>query len=362
MSNNQEIQMLEMEQALHTYVLDPWSADHSGRPNSAITQLAYDRVKHPEQRLDTYRTGMDIIPAYFLPSRLLSVIIRSKLAASFKSQETAQRMIDSYKDRPASRSDDTPLLEKISEIIDTRVTISLVDTHAEFSGGFKLLAALSAALAKRKYHRLNQAIISNTMTREALGGKPVAKVASPIAHVVWVNPDTDSYERLIKNQDLDDKSANLIKQAAAYANAGAMRELKKARKRGGVLQWAPFSSAVIREYASNGDLSKLKTPPLPSQVPGLLSRSRYALPVGYWDDYSSGEIKWAIGNLIDRDAIDVEDRRIRDGIYTERTIGELCTILAELSRVPVENSGKIFEIAPHRIDASHISVYTHFSR
>ena len=131
-----------------------------------------------------------------------------------------------------------------------------------------------------------------------------------------------------------------------------MRELKTARLLGGILQWAPFSSAVIREYDGAGKLVRLQTPPMPSQVPGLLARSRYALPVGYWDDKQQGEVRWSIGDLIDRDSIDVRSRRIRDGMYLERTIGELCTILAELSGVPVEHAGKVFEVSAHHIDTS----------
>ena len=82
---------------------------------SVIEQLKYDRDLYPEQRIDTYKTEINKLPPrYLLPDRLLSIIIRSKLAASLGSKETANRMVDSFRDRPASKTDDTPLLEKIS--------------------------------------------------------------------------------------------------------------------------------------------------------------------------------------------------------------------------------------------------------
>lgn len=359
MTNNQEFdnssnKLLEMEQALHQYVLGPWSADHAGRPGSPIRQLEYDRDKYPEQRLDTYRTPIKTLPTYLLPSRLLSVVIGSKLAKSFESDDTARQMVDSFKNRPASRTDDTPLLTKVSEIINNGETVSLIDSHAEFTGGLKLLAAISVALQDRRLVRRNTAIISNTMTREKLGDKTATQLAEPITSVIWVNPDTESYENVINSQHLDEPTAALIKAAGLKANAGAMRELKRARDKGGILQWAPFSSEVKRILDSGGNLHSLKAPTLPAQVPGLLARTRYSLPGAYWVDYEAQEVRWSVGELIDRDSIDVESRKVRDGIYVERAIGELCTMLAELSGVPVEQSGKVFGISTHQIDSAHL--------
>lgn len=342
-----------MEEALHRYVLGPWSADHAGRPGAAIQQLEYDRERYPEQRIETYLTPINKLPpSYLLPDRLLRIIIRSKLAGSLGSKETASHMIDSFRDRPTSKTDSTPLLDKLSSLFDSGETVSLLDTHADFTGGLKLLAAISTALGKRRYFELNHAIISKTMAREKIYGKPVGKVATPVASVVWVIPDTDSYERLVANHGLDEPDARLVKAAAEKVNAGAMRELAQARKQGGFLQWAPFSSAVVPEHDSNNRLVKLKAPSVPAQVPGLLARSRYALTAGYWQDPGSGAVKWSVGDLIDRDSIDVKPRRVRDGVYLERAIGDLCTILADLSGVPVEYSSKVFETSSHHVDTS----------
>jgi hypothetical protein len=354
MPDNQEFgNLLKMEEALHHYVLGPWSSDHESRPGSAIRQVEYDRDKYLEQRLDTYRTPIKIVPTYLLPSRLLSVMIEYKLAKSFRSDDTARRMVGSFRNRPASRTDDTPLLTKVSQIIDKGETLNFIDSHAEFTGGQKLLAAISAALPNRRYVRRNTTIISNTMTRERLGDKTVAQLVEPVSSIVWVNPDTESYENLIDSQHLDEETAALIKAAGQKANAGAMRELKKARDKGGILQWAPFSSEVKRVLDSDGNLQSLKAPTLPSQAPGLLARSRYTLTGAYWVDYEAREVRWSVGELIDRDSIDVESRKVRDGIYVERAIGELCIMLAELAGVPVEQSGKVFEVSHHQIDSAH---------
>jgi hypothetical protein len=353
MTDNQESgSLLEMEKALHQYVLGPWSADHAGRPGSAISQVEYDRDKYPEQRLDTYRTRMNILPTYLLPSRLLAVMIESKLADAFGSAETARKMVDSFRHRPASQTDSMPLKKRLSMLIDSGETISVVDTHAEFTGGIRMLAALSAAMSDRRMMRLNTTIISNTMTREEIDGKTIAELVSPVSDIVWVNPDTKSYDELVKKQKLGSKSSELVKIAGTKANAGAMRELKKSRSKGGLLQWAPFSSTVLRIFDDKDRLVRLKTPTLPSQAPGLLSRSRFTLPFAYWEDGESGEVKWAIGDLIDRNNIEFESKRVRDGIYLEMVIGELCTMLAEVSGVPVEHAGKMFGAA-HQIDSAH---------
>jgi hypothetical protein len=343
---------LEMERALHRYVWGPWSSDHAGRPGSEIGQLEYDRDLRPEQRLETHKTPMRTLPTYLLPGRLMSLILERKLADTYGSGEVARSMIRSF-DRPASRTDDTPLLEKLDQALENHETVSLVDSHAEFTGGVRLMTALSAALGKSRYIRRNYVIISNTMTREKVRNKSIADLISPVAHIVWVNPDTDSYKKLIEKQGLDEETAELIEMGGNVANAGGMKEIIKVTKgKGGLLQWAPFSSAVERVLDSNGKLAALKAPNLPDQAPGLLGRSRYALPVAYWPDPDSSRIKWTIGDLHDREAINVGGRHVRDGIYIERVVGELCTMLSELAEVPVEQGGKVFPLPPHQIDAA----------
>ncbi len=336
--------MLAREEALHAYVLGPWSHDHASRPGSVIGQRPYDREQSPEQRIDTYKTPANLLPTYLLPSRLLSVIIEYKLGQSLHSMKAAHLMVETFRDRPASKTDDTPLSEKVAQIMDSGETLNFVDAHYEFTGGIKMLAAFLAAQRQRKYIRRANAIISKTMTREEIDGKSVAQLVSPVSGTIWVMPDTDSYERLIAEQDLDEETAALVKEAAQEVNRGGMQQINRVRKLGGILQWAPFSSALARTYNSAGNLTWLKTPNIPDQVPGLLGRARYTLPVAYANG-DGGRSRWAVGDLIDRDAIEIASRRVRDGIYLERTVGALCTMQAQLTGVPVEHLGKVFEPA-----------------
>ncbi len=352
MTSNQETEdWLPLERVMHQYVWGPWSADHASRPDSEITQLAYDPERYPEQRFEVHKSEITT-PSDYVPGWLLAFLIQRKLGRSFDSPEVARRMVDSFRDRPASQTDQTPLLEKLNELIENGETISMIDSHADFTGGVRLLTALSAALKKGKYLRRNTAMISKTMTREAIRGKSVARHVLPISSIIWVNPDTDSYQQLLKQQELDEKSLALVDRGSKTINAGAMRAFTEARKKGGIMQWAPFSSAVERITDPDGNLIKLQAPNLPDQAPGLLARTRYTLPVAYWPDKHAGQIKWLIGDLHDRDSIAVETKKIREGMYVERALGQLCTLLSEVSGVPVEHSGTVFSVHPHQIDAA----------
>lgn len=343
--------LLELETALNDYVLEPWSGEHAGRPGSPIEQRPYTR--EPDQRIDTFRTPLNEIPPYLRHPAVLSRAIEYKLAESFRGDKNllrslnsfriARRMVRSFVDRPTSRSNQTPLMDTVSAIIEEGETLNVVDAHYEFTGGVRLLAALQAAHGQAEYIYRTNVLVSKTMTREQIAGKSITALVTPVGSVIWVVPDTKSYLELVHRQQLDEDAFRLVEEAANFVNYGSMKELRAARKIGGILEWAPFSSALIRKTDEAGVLTGLETPEIPSQVPNLLGKAKYVLPVAYGENPRTGQISWEVGDLIERDTIEASSRKVRDTLHLERVVGSLCTMQARISGVPVEHLGKVFE-------------------
>jgi hypothetical protein len=246
---------------LHTS-LGRWAEEHARRyPDMGA--LPYDPAARPEQRLDTFKS----------PVQLENGALGEAARAYFEKTMgvAAGHALTALEARGAGGG--VSPRDAIAAELAAGRTVAVLVAHA---GGFEDMGvfpgAVAVALEQPELVEHNAVILNKVMTRETYKGRSVRDLYAAFANVYWVIPTTESMTRW-----------GLDPSVVRYMNVKALRAIRTDMASGMVMTLAPGGSAMREIRDASGELASLELPPIASATAGLIERFDSYMCGAFWN-------------------------------------------------------------------------------
>lgn len=256
----------ELERETHE-ALTPWILDHAQQSNGSVSDIGYDRVRYPFQRLDTPymppRESIYRIHIKIIPTRLIMGGIKASLAKNLGSMQKANDMIEIFRETPAIEGGDKSISQEFEERLGQEQALAVITDHLK-KGDLRDIALIMGALifsigTKRAREQTSIMMGLNT-SRQSYGPKrkPMAEQVSQGMGIIWVMQNTGNRKKLA----VPDKAVKIV-------NDGAKSTIEHLRQKGAAVGVVP--AGTTNELVEIDGQDVYRRPPTRAAVSTLMA-------------------------------------------------------------------------------------------